>query len=176
MTVLVAHEDRTLAAEVLTHLEVQLVSARKLLGIVLEQGAAIRVRDVKEVVQCVGRLQAELSHRQLLEEERDRLLRRAGAQLGVSSNTVTLTQLSALMAPAQAIEAQRRSQELQGLLKELQHEHTVNRILMSQELQFLDYLLRLAGQGGTLGYTSKGHQTSTASVVASRQRVLDMEV
>ena len=67
----------------IAHLEAQLVAARRLLQVVLEQGAAIRNRDVRSVVQLTGVLQAELQRRGLLENERLMLLQRAGARLGV---------------------------------------------------------------------------------------------
>ena len=63
MTV-VAHEtDAIFTGDVLAHLDAQLVSARRLLQVVLEQGAAIRRRDVKSVVALTGILQAELQRR-----------------------------------------------------------------------------------------------------------------
>ena len=52
--------------------------------------------------------------------------------------------------------ARERSSELRGLLEETQREHHVNRALMSQELAFLDHLLRLAGAGGDTVYDRAG--------------------
>ena len=75
----------------ITHLDAQLLAARRLLQVVLKQGAAIRQRDVQTVVELTGMLQAELQHRQRLEEERSMLLDRAGARLGVAAGAVTLT-------------------------------------------------------------------------------------
>ncbi len=68
MSTLVSTEDSLLARDVVTHLGEQLVAARRLLQIVLAQGAAIRERDVQTVVSLTGVLQAELGHRQLLED------------------------------------------------------------------------------------------------------------
>ena len=67
-------QDRALAAEVLAHLDAQIHSARSLLAVVLEQGAAIRAREVAPVVRTAGILRGEMGRRQLLEEERSRLL------------------------------------------------------------------------------------------------------
>jgi hypothetical protein len=72
--------DAALTTDVITHLDAQLVSARRLLQIVLEQGAAIRARDVQQVVSLTGMLQAELQRRALIERDRARLLERAGAR------------------------------------------------------------------------------------------------
>ena len=69
----------------LAHLDAQMHSARSLLAVVLEQGAAIRERDVHAVVRLSGMLRGEMGRRQLLEEERARLLERSGARLGVGS-------------------------------------------------------------------------------------------
>ncbi len=167
--------DALLTADVLAHLDVQLAAARRLLGVVLEQGAAIRSRDVRSVVALTGILQAELQRRGLLEDERTRLLERAGARLGVSAGAVTLSLLETLMEPEAARDARARSSELRGLLEEIQREHRCNRALMHQELAFLDHLLRLAGAGGDLGYDSAGDRPAAAAVSGSH-RVLDLEV
>ena len=63
----------------------------------LEQGAAIRARDVQTVVRLAGILRGEMGRRQLLEEERSRLLARSGERLGVPAEAVTLALLSTLM-------------------------------------------------------------------------------
>src|SRR5271154_4780226 len=118
---LLARADAALTTEVIAHLEAQLVAARRLLQVVLEQGAAIRNRDVKGVVALTGVLQAELYHRGQLETERIALL-------------------ETLMDSESALVAGARSAELRGLLEVVQREHHVNRALMSQELAFLDHL------------------------------------
>ena len=115
---------RASASEVLAHLDAQIASARGLLGVVLEQGAAIRARDVQAVVRLAGILRGEMGRRQLLEEERARLLARCGERLGVAAEAVTLEQLSALMSPPRPSAPRARSAELQGLLHELQREHS----------------------------------------------------
>src|ERR1700689_1394544 len=93
-TALVSHprsqQDRALATDVLTHLDAQIESARGLLEVVLEQGAAIRARDVHTVVRLAGILRGEMGRRALLEEERSRLLARSGERLGISAQEVTL--------------------------------------------------------------------------------------
>ncbi|MGZ4192330.1 MAG: hypothetical protein ACXVRW_07750, partial [Solirubrobacteraceae bacterium] len=104
--------DAVLTNDVIAHLDAQLVSARKLLGIVLEQGAAIRRRDVQQVVALTGALQAELQRRALIERDRARLLDRAGVQLGVSPTAVSMSLLDAIMDPARAQLAHARSAEL----------------------------------------------------------------
>ena len=161
----------------IAHLDAQLVSARRLLGIVLEQGAAIRRRDVEQVVSLTGMLQAELQRRALIERDRARLLDRAGAQLGVAPGAVSMSLLDAIMDPSRAELAHARSAELRGLLEEVQREHHVNRALMNQELAFLDHLLRLADSDRHLGYDSAGdHNRTNAPRLSSRHRTLDLEV
>jgi FlgN protein len=173
--------DPRLANDVLAHLEAQLGSAQRLLQSVLAQGVAIRAQDVDGVVRQVAAFQAELERRARLEEDRARLLARAGAQLGAAPTAVTLTQLTALMAPHDAQLAQARSAELQGLLGELTREHACNQALMRQELSFLDHLLRLVGAGGTGpadagGYTAGGIRTSTPAQPARPSlRALDLQ-
>ncbi|MGA9857104.1 MAG: flagellar export chaperone FlgN [Solirubrobacteraceae bacterium] len=179
MTVMeyVEHYDPALTTDVIAHLDAQLVSARRLLQIVLDQGVAIRNRDVPNVVSLTGMLQAELQRRAMIERDRALLLDRAGARLGVAPTAVSISQLDAVMDPVRAPEAHSRSAELRGLLEEVQREHHVNRALMNQELAFLDHLLRLADSDRHLGYDSAGdHSPMTARRLSPRHRVLDLEV
>jgi len=170
------HADEILTRDVIAHLEEQLVAARRLLGVVLEQGAAIRRRDVQNVVRLAGILHAEVQRRTLLDEQRSAILERAGARLGVGAGSVSISLLEAVMDPAAAVDAHTRSSELRGLLDELKREHTCNRVLMSQELAFLDHLLRLADGDSRVGYDADGdHRQITSSVKSGRRRVLDLE-
>jgi hypothetical protein len=167
--------DAMLSADVLTHLEVQIAAARGLLQVVLDQGAAIRRRDVPAVVQLTGVLQAEMARRTTIEQERARLLARAGARLGIAASAVTLTLLTELMQPGAAALALERSAELRGLLEVLQREHHCNRALMSQELAFLDHLMRLSGAGDA-GYDAAGDRaTMRPAAAAGPHRVLNIE-
>jgi hypothetical protein len=168
--------DALLTGDVLAHLEAQLASAQVLLAIVLDQGKAIRARMVHEVVLQAGRLQAELQRRRQIEIDRARLLERAGARLRIASGAVTLEALTVLMDPRSADTARSRSAQLRGMLAEIQREHLVNRALMSQELAFLDHLLRLVdldGPGAYDHYPSRGAGHTPASV--GGRRVLDMQ-
>jgi hypothetical protein len=179
MTALLTAEqvDGLMGSDVLAHLEAQLVAARRLLQIVLEQGAAIRKRDVRAVVALTGTLQAELKRREMLENERARLLERAGVRLGVTAGSVTLSLLENLLEPTAALVARARTSELRGMLEETQREHYVNRALMSQELAFLDHLLRLSGDGSDMGYDSAGDRpTVRRSANGGNRRMFDLEV
>ena len=172
-----AQYDPALTNDVIAHLDAQLVSARRLLQIVLDQGVAIRNRDVPNVVSLTGMLQAELQRRVLIERDRALLLDRAGARLGIAPTAVSITLLDEVMDPLRAPEAHARSAELRGILEEVQREHHVNRALMNQELAFLDHLLRLADADRHLGYDAAGdHSPMTARRLSSRHRVLDLEV
>lgn len=173
--VLHAQSDAALSGEVLAHLEAQLVAARRLLQVVLEQGAAIRNRDVRGVVQLTGVLQAELQRRHLLETQRLMLLQRAGSRLGVPGGSVTLALIETLMDPKSALLAGARSAELRGLLETVQREHHVNRALMSQELAFLDHLLKLAGVGGDESYNAGGDRLASTMAQHTGHRVFDLE-
>lgn len=168
--------DVVLTGEVIAHLEAQLVAARRLLGVVLEQGVAIRKRDVRAVVQLTGMLQAELQRRQMLENERMLLLARAGVRLGSNPAGITVAMLETVMDPDSAQIAAARSAELRGLLEEIQREHYVNRALMTQELAFLDHLLKLAGLGGDESYNAGGDRLATTAADVTGHRVLDLEV
>jgi len=152
-------QDRGLATDVLAHLSAQIASARSLLGVVLEQGAAIRARDVHTVVRLAGILRGEMGRRQLLEEERSHLLARSGERLGIPAEAVTLALLGTLMDRAEAETAGARSAELKGLLHEMQREHSCNRALMQIELGFLDHLMGMLALDGVNGYDTHGSST-----------------
>jgi hypothetical protein len=127
---------------------------------VLEQGVAIRARDVHTVVRLAGILRGEMGRRELLEEERSRLLIRSGERLGIAAQAVTLAQLNTLMDLASAQRTNELSAELKGLLHELQREHTANRTLMQIELGFLDHLMGILSLDGVNGYDTRGSSTS----------------
>jgi len=159
-TIAAPGEDRELTREVLEHLSAQIASARSLLAVVLEQGAAIRARDVHAVVRLAGILRGEMGRRQLLEEERSRLLARSGELLGVGAEAVTLERLGTLMDSAEAKRAHALSAELKGMLHELQREHSCNRALMQLELGFLDHLMGMLSLDGVSGYDTHGSSTA----------------
>jgi hypothetical protein len=156
-----------LEAELLVHLDTQINSARRLLGFVLDQGKAIRKRDVDAVLARLTDVQTEMGRRGALEQERAALLQRAGAALSVPAAQVTLERLCSLVSPGAADAARQRSAELRGLLAEIAREHGINRALMRQELAFLDHLVRLIGQEpDAAGYgPSGGDQAPTHRVV-----------
>ena len=93
-----------LGAEVLDHLQAQIVSARRLLECILRQGAAVRAREVDGVLAAMTEIQAEMGARSRMEHERATLLHRAGAALGLPAPNVTLEAIAQLMAPAEAVE------------------------------------------------------------------------
>ncbi len=109
-------EQETLTGAVLAHLDAQVESAARLLEVVLQQGVAIRARDVHAVVRFAGLLHGEMSRREAIEPERSRLLEQSGALLGIAPEAVTLTRLATLMDPARAELASARSAQLRGLL------------------------------------------------------------
>jgi hypothetical protein len=145
-----------LEAELLAHLDAQINSARRLLQLVLAQGAAIRERDSEAVLARLADIQSEMGRRGSLEVERTGLLQRAGQALGVPATTVTLERLCALVSPGAAQMAMQRSAELRGLLSEIAREHGINRALMRQELSFLSHLTRLLGGDPEPGYRPPG--------------------
>jgi flagellar FlgN protein len=150
--------DAELSAAVLAHLDVQIASARRLLGTILAQGAAIRARDVETVIGHLAEVKTEMGLRADLEEQRTDLLVRAGIALGVPAPQVTLDGMTMLMPANEAARARQRSAELRGLLAEIAREHGINRALMRQELAFLDHLVRLIGQEPDTGYRPGGNE------------------
>jgi hypothetical protein len=164
-----------LEAELLVHLDTQINSARRLLGFVLEQGKAIRKRDVDVVLARLTDVQTEMGRRGALEQERAALLQRAGAALGVPAAQVTLERLCSLVSPGAAEAARQRSAELRGLLAEIAREHGINRALMRQELAFLSHLTRLIGQDTEPGYARPDGQGTAAASAPPVHRALDLQ-
>jgi FlgN protein len=152
-----------LEAEVLAHLEQQLTSASRLLGLILEQGTAIRARDIDGVMDKLARVQTEMGRRGALEAARAGLLQRAGGTLGVPASQVTLERLCGLITPDGAAAAIQRSAELRGMLSEIAREHGINRALMRQELSFLAHLTRLIGHEPQPGYRPPGTGTAESA-------------
>jgi FlgN protein len=166
-----------LEAELLVHLDSQIASARRLLGLVLEQGTAIRKRDVDAVLSRLTEVQTEMGRRGTLEQDRAALLQRAGAALGVPAVHVTLERLCSLVTPEAAVSARERSAELRGLLAEIAREHGINRALMRQELAFLAHLTRLVGQDTEPGYgrPAAAGGTRAAPAAPPLHRALDLQ-
>jgi hypothetical protein len=165
-----------LANAFLAHLDAQLESAHRMLATVLEQGAAIRRRDVQNVVRLAGALQVEMHRREVIETERLLLLGRAARVLELDPDGVTLTAIQSIMDPASAQVVRARTSELAGLLMEIQREHETNRLLMQQELAFLDYLLQLAGSAGSGAYDGALERTPRRPHRDyARSRVFDLE-
>jgi hypothetical protein len=169
--------DITLGPAVIGHLDAQLVSARRLLDLVLRQGQAIRRQDVDAVLHRVAEIQGEMERRGGLERDRTTLLAQAGAALGAPGHAVTLDALATLMTPADGQAARERSAELRGLLAEIAREHAINRALMRQELAFLDHLTRMLGADGDVGaYRPPAEPARPAATpTAPRLRTLDLQ-
>jgi len=156
--------------ELLEHLERQVASARKLLGIVLAQTEAIKRQDVESLLARLADVQLEMRTRERLEHERDAIIRVAAAQLGVAPGEIDIESILALVAPPGADQARAMSAELRGLLTEIGQVHTCNRVLIRQELSFLDHLMRVLSGAPEAGYSQTGwtHAPQTTNVVDAR--------
>jgi hypothetical protein len=141
---------------VVEHLDRQVESARRLLGIVLAQTAAIRKRDVEGVLVKLAELQGEMVHRAQLEQERDVLIRGASATLRMPPAEVDLEAMLTLEPAADGQRARSLSAELKGLVSETSRVHDQNRMLVRQELSFLDHLMRLLSGTPQSGYSASG--------------------
>jgi hypothetical protein len=161
---------------VVAHLDVQMISARRLLSIVLEQGGAIRARAVHKVVALAGLMQAELERRAVIDNERAGLLARAGDRLGIDPDDVTLARLCTIVDEETADALRQRSSSLRDVLREIRREHEINRGLMSHQLAYLDHLFSLADIDRTLGYGAAGRPRKASTRLTMSHRVLDLEV
>ena len=143
-------------SHILTHLDKQIESARRLLGIVIEQCAAIRKQDVVSVLVKMAELQGEMVTRTQLEQERDGLIQSAAARLGVSPDAVDLDAMLTLEPQLDGQRARNLSAELKGLVTETSRVHDQNRMLVRQELSFLDHLMRVLSGTPQSGYSATG--------------------
>jgi hypothetical protein len=143
------------------HLERQLESNRRLLQIVLAQGEAIKVQDVQTVLARLADVQQEMVKRAQIERDRDGLLRTAAQVLRVPADQVSLDMLLTLTPEPTATRVRALSAELKGLLAEVARIHRQNRVLIRQELLFLDHLMRVMSGAPQAGYTAVGHTAPT---------------
>jgi hypothetical protein len=165
-----------LGPALVAHLGDQLTSTERLLQFVLRQAAAIRDRDVDTVLASITEIQAEMDRRAALERTRAELLARAGDNLGVPAHTITLDAICSLIAPTDAAQARERSAQLRGLLAEIGRQHQANRILMRQELAFLEHLTRALGGEEHGSYAPPGGPGAPMHPQASApHRVLDLK-
>jgi hypothetical protein len=141
---------------ILAHLDKQVESARRLLGIVIEQSAAIRDQDVETVLVKMAELQGEMVTRTQLEQERDHLIQSAAVQLGVHADEVDLEAMLTLDPHLDDQHARALSAELKGLVTETSRVHDQNRLLVRQELSFLDHLMRVLSGTPQSGYSKSG--------------------
>lgn len=163
-----------LGPALISHLDDQLASTERLLQIVLAQATAIRDRDVDTVLAAITEIQGEMDRRAGLERIRAEILARAGTQLGVQAHVVTLDAICSLIPPTEALAARERSAQLRGLLAEVGRHHQANRILMRQELAFLEHLTRLLGGEEQAGYGPPGASTTAHPAAHTPHRVLDL--
>jgi FlgN protein len=166
--------DRRLGEQVLAHLDVQLDSGRRLLAEVLAQGAAIRARDVEEVLTRLSAIQQEMGARARLEQGRRALLIEAGARLSMAAGEVTVERLVTVLDADQADAVRHRSAELRGLLDEVVREHGLNRVLMRQELAFVSHLTQVIHGEPDAGY-ARPSANGTATAHRPPRTVLDLE-
>jgi hypothetical protein len=174
-TLLPSAPSADLGTALIAHLDDQLASTQRLLQLVLSQSAAIRDRDVDTVLSAIGEIQGEMERRAGLERTRAELLARAGGSLGVPAHVVTLDAICSLIHPTHALAARERSAELRGLLGEVGRQHQANRILMRQELAFLEHLTRLLGGEEHGGYAPPGAGAPAHPAATSPHRVLDLQ-
>lgn len=147
------------------HLERQLASAQRLLQIVIAQRDAIRAQDVEGVLARLAEVQQEMGRRMQLERERDALLDQAANALRRTPADVTLEMILVLLPAGDAIRARELSAELRGMLAETARIHGQNRVLIRQELAFLDHLMRVLSGTPEGAYSALGASSPRVQVL-----------
>ena len=148
----------------LEHLRRQRESSQRLLEIVMTQGAAIRDQDVATVLSSLGDMQSEMGYRDRLEREREQILLDASVALGAAPDTIDLEAILAGRPAAEAAQARELSAELRGLITEVGRIHNENRILIRQELAFLDHLMRALSGTPQTAYSPTGWDPAPKTV------------
>jgi len=150
--------------ELLAHLESQVESSRRLLQALISQTEAIRDHKVEDVLLRLRDIQVEVAGRARIELDREALLERAGHALGLAPDVVDLNAMLPLLPLEERAPALALSAELKGLVKEIERVHAHNRILIRQELAFVDHLLRAMSGTPQGGYTPQGAAGTPAPV------------
>jgi hypothetical protein len=148
----------------LDHLRRQRESSQRLLEIVMTQNAAIRKQDVTTVLASLTDMQAEMGYRDRLEREREQLLVDAATALGVAPDTIDLEAILVGRPVTEAAAARELSAELRGLITEVGRIHNENRILIRQELAFLDHLMRALSGTPQTAYSPTGWDPAPKTV------------
>jgi flagellar biosynthesis/type III secretory pathway chaperone len=147
------------------HLERQLASARRLLQTVIAQRDAIRAQDVESVLARLAEVQQEMGRRMQLERERDVLLDQASTALRRPASDLTLEMILVLLPGDDAVQARALSAELRGTLSETARIHGQNRVLIRQELAFLDHLMRVLSGTPEGAYSAAGGSSTRPQVL-----------
>lgn len=157
-------------SRLLEHLGRQLESSRRLLEIVILQRDAIRRQDVETVLASLADVQAEMGYRARLEQERDGLLAEAADERGAAPETLDLEDVLVGRPADECLQARTMSAELRGLIVEVGRIHDQNRVLIRQELTFLDHLMRVLSGTPQSGYSPTGWLSTpqAATVVDAR--------
>lgn len=163
----IVERDGLQPGEVLAHLDEQIASSRRLLQALIAQTDAIRQHEVEQVLMRLREIQVEIGGRARLELDREALLERAANALGVAPATLDIQAILPLLPEHERRPALARSAELRGLAKEIQQIHQHNRILIRQELAFVDHLLRAMSGAPQGGYTPEGAGTSAPATLAT---------
>ena len=144
------------------HLERQLASAQRLLQTVIAQRDAIRAQDVEGVLARLAEVQQEMGRRMQLERERDVLLDQASTALRRPASDLTLEMILVLRSRRRRRAGARTlSAELRGTLSETARIHAQNRVLIRQELAFLDHLMRVLSGTPEGAYSAAGGSSAT---------------
>jgi flagellar biosynthesis/type III secretory pathway chaperone len=147
------------------HLDRQLASAKRLLQIVVAQRDAIRAQDVEGVLARLAEVQQEMGRRMQLERERDVLLDQASNALRRPPDDITLDMILVLLPAGEAVQARALSSELRGTLAETSRIHSQNRVLIRQELAFLDHLMRMLSGTPEGAYSAGGGSSPRSQVL-----------
>jgi hypothetical protein len=100
-----------------------------------------------------------------LERDRDVLLDQASTALRRPASDLTLEMILVLVPAGDVERARTLSAELRGTLSETARIHGQNRVLIRQELAFLDHLMRVLSGTPEGAYSAAGGSSSTPQIL-----------
>jgi hypothetical protein len=117
------------------------------------------------VLARLAEVQQEMGRRMQLERERDVLLDQASTALRRPAGDLTLEMILVLLPGDDAVQARALSAELRGTLSETARIHGQNRVLIRQELAFLDHLMRVLSGMPEGAYSAAGGSSARPQVL-----------
>lgn len=134
--------------------------AEELGRLALETQSAIRQEKIKKIGELVIEQEKQFLRFQMLDQEREALVRELGSQLGIAAGARQAEKLAERVPPAWSNEYRLGIERLRRAVKEVKTTHAVNQKLLQHAQAFMGWLLNYLAtpEGGTPMYNQDGQQ------------------